>query len=297
MLSVISRIIACKNKEQILVQEPQKNFLSCNFKVKRQNRIDAKITKLNIANALARAHLERKLLLTDPWYRLIVRMMESVINDFNSMRIIEIGCGFGGFSNWLAKRGADVIGLDISSIAIRKAKNFAKQSGVRDRVDFVVGDARFLPFKSLAGDCIVCSETLEHVSNYEKAFAELVRLAKKSGYLCVTIPNLFSTLIFEEIVLLLIGQPKYVKKELNVETEQIFNLFKLKKLIYREDLKVIKIQSTDFLHIPPTVKGALRIGRYVDIVSDQIENHLEKANFPLKLFGSNIGLLARKVSS
>jgi 2-polyprenyl-3-methyl-5-hydroxy-6-metoxy-1,4-benzoquinol methylase len=240
--------------------------------------------------------IERKLLLIDPWYQLIIRMMNSVSHDFNGMRIIEVGCGLGGFSIWLAKRGADPIGLDISSKAIIKAKNLAKQSGVQDRVEFIVGDARFLPFKHLSSDFVVCSETLEHVANYENAFCELVRVTKKSGYLCVTVPNLLSTLFFEYMVLLFAGQPKYLKKVFNVETEHIFHLFKLKKLLYRGDLKVIEIRSTDFLHLPPRIKRALRIGYYLKILSDHIENYLETYGLPLRLFGANIGLLARKVS-
>ncbi len=239
--------------------------------------------------------IEGKLLLTDPWYQLIIKMLEPVIHKFNGKGILEVGCGFGGFCINVAKRGAKVIGLDISTSAIHEAKNLAKQLGVRNQVDFIIGDAQFLPFKDQTNEIVVCAETLEHVANYEKAFCELVRVTNRSGYLCLSVPNLLSTLFFEYVILLLIGQPQYVKKLICVEKEHIFHIFKLRRLLNREDLKVIKIQSTDFLHLPPRVRRDLKISQSLKIISDRIGDYLEAHGLPLRLLGANIGVLARKV--
>jgi len=238
--------------------------------------------------------IERKLLLVDPWYQLIIKMLKPVIHEFNGKGILEVGCGLGGFCFSVAKKGAKVIGLDVSSSAIRKAKNLANQLDVQNQLDFIIGDACFLPFKDQTNEIVVCSETLEHVRNYEKAFSELVRVTNRSGYLCLTVPNLLSTLFFEYVVLLFIGQPQYVKKLVCVEREQIFHIFKVKKLLNREDVRVIKIRSTNFLHLPPRVGRALKISRSLKIISDHIENYLETHGSPFRLLGANIGVLARK---
>lgn len=87
---------------------------------------------------------------------------------------MEVGCGFGGFCIRLAVEGASPVGLDISSGAIRKAKDIARRYGVH--VDFVIGDAQFLPFKEEFSEIVICSETLEHVENYELAFRKLIRV-------------------------------------------------------------------------------------------------------------------------
>lgn len=238
--------------------------------------------------------IERKLRLVDPWYQLIIKMVKPAIHEFNGKRILEVGCGFGGFCVYVAKAGAKTIGLDVSSRAIHKAKNLAKQLGVQNQVDFIIADAGFLPLKDQANEIVVCSETLEHVSNYTKAFSELVRVTNSLGYLCITVPNLLSISFFEYIVLLIIGQPQYVKKQAYLEKEHIFHIFKLRALLDREDVRVIKIQSTDFLHIPPRVRKALKISESLKIISDRIENHLEAHESLLRLFGANIGVLARK---
>lgn len=235
-----------------------------------------------------------KLSLSDPWYQLVMKMLQSVVNDFNRQILIEVGCGLGGFLVNVARRGAFVVGLDVSSKAVRIAKDLVKQLGLQNKIDLVVGDAQLLPFKEQASDIVVCSETLEHVPNYEKAFSELTKITKKSGYLCLTVPNFLSTAFFENVILLLVGQPGYVKSQVCVEKEHIFHIFKLRKLLKRENVKVIIIRSVDFLHFPPRVRRLLRLGRSLKIISGRLEDFFGAYASPLKLMGANIGVLAKK---
>ena len=234
--------------------------------------------------------IQRKLCLTDPWYQLILKMMKPVINSFKGKKVLEVGCGLGGFCIQVAKEDGESIGLDISSSAIHKAKDLAKKYEVQNRVGFIIGDAQFLPIKDRASEIVVCSETLEHVANHDQAFHELVRVTKKSGFLCLTVPNLLSTLFFEYVFFLFIGQPKFVKKLLNVERESIFHCLKLKRLLSRKDLKVLDIRGTDFLHLHPKITRALRIDHYVKLFSGKLEKKRS-----LRFFGANIGVLAKKV--
>ena len=129
--------------------------------------------------------------------------------------------------------------------------------------------------------------------NYEKAFCELVRVTKKSGHLCLTVPNLLSMLFFEYVVLLLIGQPQYAKDFGCLEKEHIFHLFKLRRLLNRENLKVMEIRSIDFLHLPPTIRKALKIDHRPPAISDNLVTH--SVSLRLGLFGATIGVVAKKV--
>jgi ubiquinone/menaquinone biosynthesis C-methylase UbiE len=232
--------------------------------------------------------VKRKLLLDDPWYQLILAMMNSVIQSVHRKRVLEVGCGFGGFCIRIAEKGANVVGLDISSSAVRKARDFAKRARIRSQVDFIVGDAQLLPFRDRSAEIVVCSETLEHVDNYEQAFDELVRVTKKEGCLCVTVPNLLSTFFFECIVSLSIGQPKYVKKFFSVEKEHVFHLFKVKKLFSRKDLKVLKLQGADLFHLSLVMRKALKRDDYLRVPT------LLGKHGPEKLFGATLGIVARK---
>ncbi|MEM3823752.1 MAG: class I SAM-dependent methyltransferase [Candidatus Bathyarchaeia archaeon] len=234
-----------------------------------------------------------KLSLVDPWYQLIIEMLHSAFRDLNEKRVMEVGCGLGGFILYISEN-CEVVGLDISSKAIHTARDLAKKFGLQSRVNLIVGDAQRLPFKEDSGDIVVCSETLEHIPDYERAFSELVRVTKKSGYLCLTVPNFLSTAIFENIILLLIGQPSYVKSHVSVEKEHIFHVFKLRKLLNQHNVEVVTMRSVDFLHLPPRVRKLLKMERLLQELSKKIENFFAKYFSPLRLAGANIGVLVKK---
>nr|WP_041303773.1 class I SAM-dependent methyltransferase [Mycolicibacterium rhodesiae] len=51
-------------------------------------------------------------------------------------RALDLGCGEGADSVWLAERGWDVVGVDISDTALQRARSAAEARGVGDRIDF-----------------------------------------------------------------------------------------------------------------------------------------------------------------
>ncbi len=234
--------------------------------------------------------IKRKLSLADPWYQLILRMMKSNISvDFQSKNFLEVGCGRGGFCIRMAEKCKNLVGLDLSASSIRKARNLAKMSGSEQNVDFVIGDAQFLPFRDGSGFITVCSETLEHIPHFAEAFQELVRVTQKSGYLFITVPNYTSTQLLELCLWSLIGEGG------RRHGLHIFHYLKVKRLFKRSDLEILDIRGTDFIHIPflsfkimdwskktsPSESRLLRFMRYV-----------ERYDKPMCFFGSNIGILA-----
>jgi ubiquinone/menaquinone biosynthesis C-methylase UbiE len=241
--------------------------------------------------------IKDKLLLVDPWYQLVLKMLYSVFDDFKEQVVIEVGCGVGGFLVNISKSCKEVVGLDVSLKAVHMAKDLAKRFGFYEKVNLVVGDAQFLPFKEDVGDIVVCSETLEHVPDYERAFDELVRITKSIGYLCLTIPNFLSTAFFENLILLLKGQPGYVKSQVCVEKEHVFHIFKLKRLLNCQKVEIVEFRSTDFLHLPPRVRKFLKLDGILKIVSNKLESFFDNHFSPLKLAGANIGVLLRKSNS
>ena len=250
--------------------------------------------KLDITDDLLLEIVGDKLSLADPWYQLVVEMLRSYVQNLSGKVIIEVGCGLGGFLLNISKNVGEAVGLDISSKAVHIAKDLAKQFGLQDKVNFVIGDAQSLPFREDSGDVLVCSETLEHVPDYEKAFSELVRVTKKSGYLCLTVPNFLSTAFFENVILLLVGQPAHVKSHVSVEKEHVFHVFKLRRLINQHDLEVVTLRSVDFLHIPPRVRKLLGVDWALRVISNKLENFFVRYFPVLRLAGANIGVLMRK---
>jgi SAM-dependent methyltransferase len=55
-------------------------------------------------------------------------------------RALEVACGQGLTAVWLARRGMDAWGVDVSGVAIGQARDLARRSGVDDRCRFDVVD-------------------------------------------------------------------------------------------------------------------------------------------------------------
>lgn len=60
--------------------------------------------------------------------------------DVRGMKVCDIGCGSGRFVTSLAKRGAQVTGVDFAPEMLRLAGQLAEQQGVADRCQFVLND-------------------------------------------------------------------------------------------------------------------------------------------------------------
>jgi tocopherol O-methyltransferase len=75
--------------------------------------------------------------------------------------ILDVGCGIGGSSRYLAKRfpGASVKGISLSPSQVARATSLAKQANLDDRVSFQVGDALKMPFEDNSFDFVWTCES------------------------------------------------------------------------------------------------------------------------------------------
>jgi SAM-dependent methyltransferase len=55
-------------------------------------------------------------------------------------RALDLACGPGLGAVWLAMRGLEVVGLDVSPVAVGQARELAQRAGVSDRCRFEVAD-------------------------------------------------------------------------------------------------------------------------------------------------------------
>jgi ubiquinone/menaquinone biosynthesis C-methylase UbiE len=103
--------------------------------------------------------------------RLLLKWLLSTFRENRS--ILEIGCGTGHFTGWLAESGFHVVGLDRSPAMIEQARERLPH------VSFLQADAFELPFPRAAFDVVVFVTALEFVDHPSVVLREAVRVARQ----------------------------------------------------------------------------------------------------------------------
>lgn len=94
-------------------------------------------------------------------------------------RVLDVGCGTGDFTGWLAARSSHVVGLD------RAPAMLAALRRRHPRLPVVLADAHHLPFRRAAVDIAVFVTTLEFLEQPGAALGEAVRVARHGVVLVV----------------------------------------------------------------------------------------------------------------
>lgn len=101
------------------------------------------------------------------------QLLAKLLADFPQARsVLEVGCGTGHFTRWLAEQKLLSVGLDISEIMLAEARR-------RNGVEYVHGDAQALPFGDQTWDLVALITTLEFVPDPDRAIAEALRVARQ----------------------------------------------------------------------------------------------------------------------
>ena len=115
--------------------------------------------------------------------RLVFKLLEPAKGE----RILDLGCGDGVWCNDLARKGFDVIGLDISGIDLKQARDRAERLALRTKL--VHGDAQELPFADGSFNKVFSICAMEHMRDDGRVLREAFRLLRPNGTLVVSVPT------------------------------------------------------------------------------------------------------------
>ncbi len=103
-------------------------------------------------------------------------------------RIVDVGCGGGILSEAMARKGAQVTGIDLAAEALEVAKLHALESNVL--VNYREISAEALAAEQPASvDAVTCLEMLEHVPDPQSVLNACAALLKPGGWLFVSTLN------------------------------------------------------------------------------------------------------------
>jgi SAM-dependent methyltransferase len=96
-------------------------------------------------------------------------------------RALDVGCGEGADAIWLARRGWTVTAIDISDVAVGRARESAKLVGAA--VDWVRGDALQTPFPARSFDLVSMQYPALPKAAGELAVRKLLDTVRRGGFL------------------------------------------------------------------------------------------------------------------
>ncbi len=164
--------------------------------------------------------------------------------------ILDAGCGQGRIAIPLAKMGHRVTGIDVTQHAIDKARLNAESEKVQ--INFISGgiEAVIGRFPPESFDCVISTEVLYMVSDYEKVIESLALSARSYGLVILSLRSkLYYALVFllcnriEEAAKLVIGGENYTNEGFsNCQSRE-----EMVRLMEKNGLKDIKTRGIGVL--------------------------------------------------
>jgi tocopherol O-methyltransferase len=98
--------------------------------------------------------------------------------------VLDVGCGIGGSSIYLAGRlQAQVKGITLSPVQAQRARERAQAAGLGARVEFAVANALEMPFPEASFDLVWSLESGEHMPDKHQFLKECCRVLRPGGKL------------------------------------------------------------------------------------------------------------------
>lgn len=102
--------------------------------------------------------------------------------SLSGKRVLDVGCGGGILADSMACKGADVLGIDLSSKALRVAQLHALESGTQSVRYREVSAESLAQEQPASFDVVTCMEMLEHVPNPASVVHACSVLVKPGGW-------------------------------------------------------------------------------------------------------------------
>jgi len=124
------------------------------------------------------------------WKNKPLKEIEKLAGEWNSGKLLDIGCGNCRNSIPFAKSGFDCYGIDFSKKMLGLARERCKKENIK--INLKLARAEKLPFKNETFDCCIFVNALHHIETGEgrkKAVSEMFRVMKKDSKAFVSVWN------------------------------------------------------------------------------------------------------------
>jgi 2-polyprenyl-3-methyl-5-hydroxy-6-metoxy-1,4-benzoquinol methylase len=221
---------------------------------------------------------------TSSGYRGSVRRAEWVVKAAGfrpGLRVLEVGCGTGFFSEIFLRSGIELHAIDISPALLAKARERCLPAGQAGgaKANFHVCDIESLPYNEGIFDAVVGIRVLHHL-DMEPSFREINRVLLPGGAIAFCEPNMLNPQIMIQ------KNIPFIKRLMgDTPGETAFFKWPLGRFLRSKGFTDITIEPFDFLH--PWIPGVLAPS------AETIGGFLERVPV-LKEIAGSLSIFARK---
>lgn len=217
-------------------------------------------------------------------YRIVLEILDKYCKPED---VLDVGCGVGTIDFYLAKKGKNITGVEISKRAVDIAQKSLKIFGLGKNIEF----KKVNFFKSRLQkkySFVICSEVLEHLPDDKKAINKIFGIIKRNGMLLLTVPSVNAPLTKFGVIEAFDKRSGHLRRY-TIESAEI--------LLKETGFKIILSKKAEGI-----IRNSLFVFRWNFII--RIANRFAFIsnlitffdNISLKLFGeSDVILIARKI--
>ncbi|MDD5039840.1 MAG: class I SAM-dependent methyltransferase [Patescibacteria group bacterium] len=166
--------------------------------------------------------------------------------------IVELGCGTRVDSFEIAQTGKTVFATDISTHALKKAREFVQRIDQSVNIDFIRAEALHLPFRDSSINGILMAASFHHIEHPHECLEEIKRVSKHDAIIVFGVePNSWP---YHTIYKILNPLKKYIRKKRDRKIDSIaddhtkgFSKKTILKLLDDHDFKVLEIKRVKYL--------------------------------------------------
>tara|TARA_B100000315_G_scaffold258049_1_gene308894 strand:- start:798 stop:1811 length:1014 start_codon:yes stop_codon:yes gene_type:complete len=111
-----------------------------------------------------------------------------------NIKVLEVGCGTGQLSNFLASAHRFVIGTDMCVNSLKLGQKFKMENSI-NRVNFYQMNLFRPIFREESFPLVICIGVLHHTSDPFEGFRSISKLVKKNGYIIIGLYNKYGRII------------------------------------------------------------------------------------------------------
>ena len=137
------------------------------------------------------------------------------------LKVLDVGCGGGILTDSLARKGAEALGIDLATKALRVAQLHAMEAGTPNVSYQEIAVEELAAQRPGAFDAVTCMEMLEHVPDPASVVNALHTLVKPGGWVFMSTLNRN----FKSFLLAIVGA-EYVLKMLPAGTHEYARFIK-----------------------------------------------------------------------